>query len=166
MNHFLWDNKCDQNGEKLYHCDPRSGKHIFCVFIIFAAVRDEVSFWRTGSFWQVLSISEWHEENLPQKDCDQSILNPFNRWLNRGGDLLRNKYFFFSIPEGDLKEDTVYFKSNSLADGDSNTKNTISHVMSPEGIWGAMPNNLVPRQCAEEIDRNVAGQQESNRISD
>lgn len=60
----------------------------------------------------------------------------------------------------------VYFESNSLADGDSNTENTISHVMSPEGIWGAMPNNLVPRQCAEEIDSNIAGQQEINRISD
>lgn len=38
--------------------------------------------------------------------------------------------------------------------------------MSPEGIWGAMSNNLVPRQYAEEIDRKVAGQQEINRISD
>lgn len=114
----------------------------------------------------MLSINEWHKENLPQKACHQSILNPFNRWLNRGGDLLRNKYFFFSVPEGDLKENTVYFESNSLADGDSNTENTISHVMSPEGIWGAMPNNSEPRQCAEEIDSNVAGQQEINRISD
>lgn len=60
----------------------------------------------------------------------------------------------------------VYFESNSLADGDCNTENSISHIMSPEGIWGPMPNILVPRQCAEEIDRNVAGQQEINRISD
>lgn len=44
MNQFLWDNKYDQNEEKLYHCDPRPRKHIFFVFIIFAAVIDEDSF--------------------------------------------------------------------------------------------------------------------------
>lgn len=63
---------------------------------------------------------------LPQKACNQSILDPFNRWLNRGGDLLRNKYFFFNVPEGDLRENTVYFESNSLADGDGNIETLIA----------------------------------------
>lgn len=38
--------------------------------------------------------------------------------------------------------------------------------MSPEGIWGAMSNNWVPRQYAEETDRKLVGQQKISRISD
>lgn len=83
--------------------------------------------WRLPLKHRIISLGTEYlqvtqRQALPQKACNQSILNPFNRWLNRGGDLLRYKYFFFSVPLGDLRENTVYFESNSLADGDSNTE--------------------------------------------
>lgn len=83
--------------------------------------------WRLPLKHRIISLGTEYlqvtqRQALPQKACNQSILNPFNRWLNRGGDLLRYKYFFFSVPQGDLRENTVYFESNSLADGDSNVE--------------------------------------------
>lgn len=127
MNHFLWDNKCDQNGEKRYHSDPGSRKHIFlCVYHFRCSnrcrflLKHRIILAGTEYLWVT------QRQALPQKACNHSILNPFNRWLNKGGDLLRNKYFFFSVPEGDLRENTVYFESNSLADGDGNIETLIA----------------------------------------
>lgn len=45
-------------------------------------------------------------------------------------------------------------------------KDINGHVKSPEGIQGAMSNNWVPRQYAEEIDRKLVGQKEISRIAD